>query len=86
MSRSTAGGGAGRRRDRQRRLAFGKRVMDRGRQLDGIAMAADMHVEGRRAGAQQMIVDGGDLEAACDHLGHHRVDLGLQQHEVAHRP
>ena len=47
-------------------------------------MAADMHVERRGAGAQQVIVHGGDLEAAFDQLEHHRIDLGLQQHEIAH--
>ena len=84
MSRSTAGGGA-RRGGGERRLAFGKRVADRGRHFDRIAVAADMHVEGRRTRAQQVIVDGGDVEAALDHLCHHRFDLGLQQHQIAHR-
>src|SRR5713101_9297115 len=47
-------------------------------------MAADMQVERRRAGAQQVIVYSGDLEATFDQLEHHRIDLGLKQHEVAH--
>ena len=46
--------------------------MDRGRHPGRIAVAADMHVERRGAGAQQMIVHGGDLEAALDQLEHHR--------------
>jgi hypothetical protein len=29
-------------------------------------------------------MDGGDLEAAFDQLKHDRIDLALQQHEVAH--
>ena len=52
--------------------------------LHGIAVAADVHVEGRGRGAQQVIVDRGDLEPVLDQLGHHRVDLGFEQHEVAH--
>ena len=48
-------------------------------------MAPDVHVERRRARAQQVIMHGGDLEAALDQLGHDRVDLGVEQHEVAHR-
>ena len=47
-------------------------------------MAADMHVERRRAGAQQMIVYRSDLQTALDQLAHHRIDLGLHQHKVAH--
>ena len=48
-------------------------------------MAADMHVEGRRIGAQQMIMDGRDIETVLDHLRHDGLDLGFQQHEIAHR-
>src|SRR5882757_7073285 len=44
-----------------------------------------MHVERRRARAEQMIMDGGDLEPARDHLQHDRVNFRLQQHQVAHR-
>ena len=58
--------------------------MDRGCHFDRVAVPADVHVEGRRVGAQQMIVDRGDVEAALDQLGHHRIDLGLQQHQIAH--
>ena len=43
-----------------------------------------MHVESRGVGAQQMIVDRRDVEAALDQLGHDRIDFGLQQHEIAH--
>ena len=31
-----------------------------------------------------MVVHGGDIETVLDELGHHRIDLGLQQDEVAH--
>ena len=48
-------------------------------------MAADMHVEGGGRGAQDMIVDGGDLEAAVEQLGHDGRDLGFEKHEVAHQ-
>ena len=44
-----------------------------------------MHVEGRRTAAQQVIVDRGDVEAVLDQLRHHGLDLGFQQHEIAHR-
>ena len=50
----------------------------------GIAMASNVHVERSGRGAQQVIVNGGDLKAAFDHLEHHRIDFGLKQHEVAH--
>ena len=75
------GGG---RRHRKRRLAHGQRVMNDGSHLGRVTVAADMHVEGRWAGAQQMIVHGGDIEAAFDHLEHDRVDFAFEQHEVAH--
>ena len=47
-------------------------------------MTADMHVERQGAAAQDVIMHRGDLEAARDQLGHDRIDLGLEQHEVAH--
>ena len=43
-----------------------------------------MHVEGQGTAAQDVIVHGGDLEAVLDQLGHDRIDLGLEQHEIAH--
>ena len=82
--------------DRGRRRWIGRRRIERclalaqgranhGRHLCGIAMAADMHVEGGGRGAQDMIVDGGDLEAAVQQLGHDGRDLGFEKHEVAHQ-
>ena len=53
--------------------------------LTGIAVAADMHVERCGIGAQQVVVNRRDLDAAVDHFGHDRIDLGFQQHQVAHR-
>ncbi len=47
-------------------------------------MTADMHVEGRGTGAQHMIVHGGNLKPAFNQLQHDWIDLGLQQHEIAH--
>ena len=38
-----------------------------------------MHVEGRRAATQQVIVDRGDVEAALDQLRHHGLDLDTAQ-------
>ena len=76
--------GAGRWSRHRGLAAFGQCGVDGGRQFHGVAVAADMHVEGRRAAAQQVIVHGGDFEAVLDQLGHHGVDLGFEQHEVAH--
>ena len=47
-------------------------------------MAADMHVERQGSAAQDVIMHGGDLEAALDQLGHDRINFGLEQHEIAH--
>ena len=47
-------------------------------------MTADMHVEGRGRGAQQVVMHRRDLEAALQQLHHHRIDLGFEQNEVAH--
>ena len=47
-------------------------------------MTAYVHVERFRIGAQQMIVNRGDIDAAVEQLCHDRIDLGLEQHEVAH--
>ena len=43
-----------------------------------------MHVERRRIAAQHVIVDGGYVEAVLDQLAHHRIDLALGEHQVAH--
>ena len=59
--------------------------MNRTGQPQRIAVTGDVHVERRRIGAQQVIVDRGDLEPAFDHLGQHRSDLGFEQHQIAHR-
>ncbi len=48
-------------------------------------MSADMHVERQRFGAQQVIVNRGDLHAAFEQLGHDWVNLALEQHQVTHR-
>src|SRR6266576_1579553 len=47
-------------------------------------MAADMHVKGLWIGAQQMVVNCGDLDALVEQLGHDRIDFGFEQHQVAH--
>jgi hypothetical protein len=75
---------ARRRCDGQWSLAFGECIVDRSGELDRVPVPGNMHVERRRTRAQQMIVDGRDLEAVRDHLRHHRIDLGFEQHEVAH--
>jgi hypothetical protein len=47
-------------------------------------MPVNVHVVGGRVGAQQVIVKGGDVDAARKQFCHHRLDLGLGQHEIAH--
>src|SRR6267154_1448914 len=74
----------GGRRRRQRGLAFGKACAQRGGELDGVAAAVEVHVHGCGRGAQQMVVQRRDLDAALDEFLHHGVDLFMQEHEVAH--
>ncbi len=47
-------------------------------------MSADVHVVGRGIAAQDVVVDGGDLDPVLDQLGHDRSNLGVEQHEIAH--
>ena len=58
--------------------------MQGGRKPHGIAMAENMHIEGRGLCAQKMIMERGDLDAAFGKLGHHRRDLRFGQHEITH--
>jgi hypothetical protein len=58
--------------------------MDCGRELFRIAVATDMHVEGRRTCPQQVVVDRRDLQAVLDHFRHDGVDLSFEQHEITH--
>ena len=39
---------------------------------------------GRGARPQQVIVHSGDLAAILDELEHDRIDLGFEQHQIAH--
>ena len=85
VSRSIAGAGSPARGGRCSGVLLCRQRVVNGRgHLHGIAVTADMHVEGRRVGAQQMVVDRRDFEAVLDQLGHDRIDLGLKQHEIAH--
>src|SRR6185437_10687494 len=52
----------------ERSLALRQLLLDCGRDLCRIAMTRDVAIECFRIRAEQMIVDGGDLEAASDHL------------------
>ena len=47
-------------------------------------MPMNVHVKRGRVGAQQMIVQRGDVDAALKQLCHHRLNLGLGQHKIAH--
>ena len=58
--------------------------MDGARKLDRIAMALDVHVERHGLGAQQVVVQRADLDAAFLELAHDRGHLVLRQHEIAH--
>ena len=73
-----------RRWGRQRSLARRQAGADGGGELHRIAMPADVHVVRRGIAAQHVIVDRGDLDAVFDQFGHDRIDLGIEQHEVAH--
>jgi hypothetical protein len=54
------------------------------RQLQRIAVTHDMHVHGHGFGAQQVIVQRRDPDAAVLELLHHAVDLVLGHDEIAH--
>ena len=54
------------------------------RELSGVAGPCDMHVERRRMGAQQMVVQGSHLKALGKQLAHHRIDFAFREDEVAH--
>jgi hypothetical protein len=43
-----------------------------------------MHVKRRRVGAQQVVVQGGHLQALRQELAHHRIDLSFGEDQVAH--
>ena len=43
-----------------------------------------MHVKRRRVGAQQVVVQGGHLQALRQGLAHHRIDLSFGEDQVAH--
>ncbi len=58
--------------------------MDGARELDRIAVALDVHVERHGLGAQQVVVQRADLDAAFLELAHDRGHLVLRQHEIAH--
>ena len=47
-------------------------------------MAADVQIERHRFGAQQMVVDRRDFEAARLQLADHGIDLAAQQDQIAH--
>ena len=58
--------------------------MQRRRELYRLAMPCDVHVHRAGLGAQEVIVEGRDLDPALEELLHHRVDLVLGEDEVAH--
>jgi len=49
-----------------------------------IALPGYVHIEGWRAGAQQVVVHGGDLQAFGQQLGQHGINFGFRQDEIAH--
>src|SRR5215216_1201940 len=69
----------------ERHLARRQAFADCCRHFHRIAVPADVHVERRRIGTQDVIVDSRDLKTVLDQLGHHRHDFALQQHQIAHR-
>src|ERR1035441_2724973 len=64
------------------RVAPGQSRPERLGQLHGIAVPAHVHVEHRRGGSEQMIVDGVDLDAALNQPFHHGADFVLGEHQI----
>ena len=58
--------------------------LTRSRQIGGVAHPVHVHVEDARLLPEEMVVQRGDLEPVVEQRRHHRVDLVLGQHEVAH--
>jgi hypothetical protein len=55
------------------------------RQIRRRAVAVDVQVEHVRLVPEEMVVQRGHVEAVFEQRAHHRVDLVLQQHEIAHQ-
>src|SRR6266550_2852063 len=68
----------------ERSLARPQGRLQRGGHLLRIAVPADMQVKGHRLGAQQVVVNCRDLEAAFLELTDDGIDLGAEQYEIAH--
>src|SRR5262249_32871237 len=66
------------------RLALCERRADSSGYDDQIAMPMNVHVVSGRVGAQKVVVKRSDIDPARKQLCHHRLDLGLGQHEIAH--
>ncbi len=58
--------------------------MDRLGQPHGITVPGHVHVDDRDRSPQQVIVDGGNLDAPRHEALHHRTDLRFGEHQVAH--
>jgi hypothetical protein len=58
--------------------------VQRRRERGRVAVTEDVHVQRRGLGTQQVVVQRSDLDAVLLQLLHHRADLVLGQHKVAH--
>ena len=76
------GGGLAR---RSRRSRLSERGLQRSRQGGRVSVSVEVEVENLRRLARQVVVQRQDLEASRLELAHHAVDLGGEEHEVAHR-
>ena len=70
--------------DIERRLSLLQGGANELGKLSGVACPFDMHVKRRRVGAQQVIMQGGHLNALGKQLAHHRIDFAFGEDEVAH--
>jgi hypothetical protein len=53
-------------------------------ELHRIAVSPNVHIQDGDGGSQQVIVDGGYLDATLNEALHHRTDLRVGEHQVAH--
>ena len=52
--------------------------------LDRVTLSEDMHIEGGRRGPEQMIVQGGNLDATLRQLGQHRGNFSFGEDQISH--
>ena len=68
----------------ERRFAQRERIVQDSREFDRISVSANVHIKHRHRGTQQVIVDRGNFEPIVDEALHHRTDLRIEEHQIAH--